>query len=142
MSSNLSPVQRINKEDMPGSPAWIDPLISSINLFIQSTNAALDGSLTIPGNIAAQISVVQFTTNKNYNGTDQTTWTPVTFKSSLSVQPRLLLLGQISVVSSQTQYIANNVCISDWTATGGIITINFISGLKASTTYQLTTLSI
>jgi hypothetical protein len=139
--SNLSPVQRINKEDMPGSPAWIDPLISTINLFIQSVNSALDGGLVIPVNIAAQINTMQFITDKKYNPVDQTTWTPISFKSTLTTQPRVLLLGQISVISSQTQYIANSVVISDWSANNGSITINFISGLKASTTYEITTLS-
>jgi hypothetical protein len=138
--TNTSPVQRINQEDLPGAPAWVGGLISPINLFIQSTNSALAGNLQLGTNVNAQINKVTFITNSNYINGNAATFTPITFKSTLSFQQRILLIGQINIIAAQTQYIANTVAISDWTDNNGVISINFIAGLSPNTEYSLTTL--
>ncbi len=140
--TNTSPVQRINQEDLQGTTDQkFAALIGSINLFIQSTNSALAGSLQMGTNINGQINTTTFTTNSNYVGTDQSTFTPISYKSTLSGMARVLLLGQINIVSSQVQYVANNVMISDWSDVNGVVYINFITGLKPSTEYVITTLA-
>jgi hypothetical protein len=141
-NKSTSPVQRINSEDLQGTiDDKLASLVGSINLFIQSTNSSLNGNLQIPTNITGQINSMVFTTNSNYSPTNYSTFTPIVYKSTLPYQTRILLMGQINIVSGQVQYIANTVVISDWSDINGSVSINFITGLLPNTSYKLTTLA-
>ena len=141
-ATSVGIVQRINTEDIPGAPAWVGNLISQINMFIQSVNSSLAGNLQIPGNVTGQISKLSFTTNSNYSTSSASTFTPISYRSTLPYQTRVLLLGQINIVSFQAQVITNTITISDWSDSNGVVSINFITGLLPNTKYNMTILAL
>lgn len=146
-NTNSSPVQRINKEDLQGTTDQkFESLIASINLFIQSVNAQLT-ALQFGVNVTGQFYSTQFTTNNNYTDAltpaeNAATFTPIVYKSSLPYQAKMLQLGQIVIASQQVQYIASPVVISDWSDINGTISINMITGLQPSTTYNMLVLGL
>lgn len=62
----LSNVKRISKEDMAKKesvPAWIDPLLETLNTFIEQVTTALNGNLTFQDNMLSKEYSGEFTHN-------------------------------------------------------------------------------
>lgn len=50
--------QRLTREDLPGSPDWVDTLLMSLNPFEAATTLALTRGLTFADNVSAQVMTV------------------------------------------------------------------------------------
>lgn len=138
MASNLPPVKQILREQIKGAPDWISQLLFPLNRFMLSVYNDLDGGLTTE-NMVEQKQVITFTTPSSG-------FTPVTFSCTLPVVPSIVLLGQIRPTSGNTVF-TTAVALSSWSysSTSGSnganqVSINYISGLSANTSYTATLL--
>lgn len=61
--AKLGIVKQITKADLGGSefPAWLDPFLAALNLFIGSVGRALQGRLTFEDNFLATVKDLKFT---------------------------------------------------------------------------------
>tara|TARA_Y100001963_G_C6501302_1_gene317981 strand:- start:111 stop:539 length:429 start_codon:yes stop_codon:yes gene_type:complete len=134
----LPPVKRISREDLPEAPDWTEKLIYPINLFFESVYRALNGSLTVPDNIAGQIKEISFQVRSDYNGTDTSKWDTLSFQSSLKTKAKGLLVFQLLRVEDSSSFtpIASGVFV-DWEDENRTIKINYMTGLTASKKYSL-----
>lgn len=135
--SNVPPVFRINREDIPNAPAWVDNLLSPLNLFMQSVWTSISGNLTMVQNVTSVVKTLQFTTTAGYVDGTVSTWTPITFTSPLSTQLKSLVISQIAISATQPAVIAKTVTMQ-WHDTNGIVTIDYLTGLAPNTNYNLT----
>lgn len=138
--ASVPPVFRINREDIPNAPEWIDALISPLNLFMQSVWTSLNGSLNLSQNIISQVKTLTFNTGSGYISGNASTWTPFSYKSTLPGQTQFLMIGHLQIASTQAQTVVNPYNLA-WHDTNGTVTIDFVSGLAANTSYQMTLLA-
>lgn len=142
--AKLPPIKRILRENIKEAPAWIDRIIVPLNLFLESTYFALNKNITFRENINSEIREIEFTTKSDY-----TTASPkedgfdyLSFAHSLKSKPEGLTILQITEKSSSSYQIITSPVSLDWTEINGQIRINYITGLKDSTTYNLKVLAI
>lgn len=131
--------RRINRQDLPGSPAWVDNLLSPVNLFFEQTYALLNGSVDFQ-NITGQQITTTFSTPSNYLDGENLNFNTISFAVDFS--------GVTSVIISSIDINSNNTTISNkpvtlpvggWRETSaGKIIINYITGLQANTAYSVT----
>jgi hypothetical protein len=61
----LNNVKRISKEDLAKKdkdmPAWIDPMLETLNAFIEQVTTALNGNLTFSDNMLGKEVTLEFT---------------------------------------------------------------------------------
>ena len=134
----LPPVKRISKEDLPEAPKWTEKLIYPINLFFDSVYRALNGKLTVPENILAEIREINFQVRSDYDGSDTDKWDVLSFQSRLGQRARGLQVFQLLRVVDSSAFtpIASGVFI-DWEDENRNIKINYITGLTAGGKYLL-----
>lgn len=138
-TNNTPDFRRINRQDLPGSPSWVDNLLSPINLFFEQTYALLDGELNFYNITGSQASAT-FTTPANYNDGENTNFNafsfPITFTGASSV-----LVGTIDITSNGQKLGVKPVTIpvGGWAEqNAGKITIGYITGLQPNTSYNVT----
>jgi hypothetical protein len=134
----LPPVKRISKEDLPEAPPWTEKLIYPINLFFDSVYRALNGKLTVPENILAEIREINFQVRSDYDGSDTDKWDVLSFQSRLGNRARGLQVFQLLRVVDSSAFtpIASGVFV-DWEDENRNIKINYITGLTAGGKYLL-----
>ncbi len=78
----LSNVKRISKEDLAkvdkDLPKWVDPLLETLNSFIEQVTTTLNGNLTFDDNFLGKTVVLDFT-----SGVEQTVSIQVDGRSAL-----------------------------------------------------------
>lgn len=123
--------KKIMKEDMKGAPEYMDPVVGTVNSFMESTYQALNKNITFQENIASFIKEINYTTNAAYPGTPNE---PVKFQNQLKTRPIGLLAIQVYDKATYTPVsIAGSVpWIED---NSGSIVIHNLPGLEASKTY-------
>lgn len=87
--AQLPTIIRISKEDVPGSPAWIDGLLYPENLFKQQVYSALNHSLTFGQNWKGETKIFEIV------GSSVGTENIFTFASNAVEEPRSIQVAQI-----------------------------------------------
>jgi hypothetical protein len=139
--AKLPAFKRIQREDFPEAPKWVDRLIYPINQFFDSVYNALNKRLDFVDNLQGEFRTLSFTTTAAYNGT-AANFDSIEFVHSLKVKPRGLLLCQIQKDGlAEYSPIEGDVYL-DWVEVNGLIEIGLVRGLAASTSYTMTVLLI
>ena len=142
--ARLPILKRLQREDFPDAPEWMDKMMYVLNTFMEGSYNAMNRSLTIADNLQGELKEFTFTTKAAYNGT-AANWTALSWNRTIKAKPRACLLGQIaqlSVAGSTAPIpkytpIEGDVCI-DWAEANGVVTIGLVRGLAASTKYWMT----
>ena len=139
--------RRIMKEDLQGAPAWISGLLTPLNLFMEQVYSTFNGNIVLNQNVNSTVYTSQFTTPSNYSDGANANFSPFSFNFSGLYLPSCVLVGSISKVSSVPTPIIKPVHI-DWTLStslnnsANVITVNYLTGLTASTKYNVTLLCL
>jgi hypothetical protein len=134
--ARLPTLKRIQREDFPAAPDWLDQLAYPINTFFESVYNALNRNLTFGDNIAAEIRDFTFTTTAAYDGT-AANWDVIEFQRSIKAIPKGVLLLQIRKFGLAAYSPIEGDVYVDWMEENGIVTIGLVRGLAASTKYSL-----
>jgi len=139
--------RRILKEDLTAAPDWIDGMITPINLFFEQVYNAMNKKLSINDNVNGMVYSGQFSTPSTYSDGANINFNKFSFNYTGSFNPRSILIGNINLNSSYATTQIKPVFV-DWTlsttalSSTPIITINYITGLIASSSYNITLLCI
>lgn len=128
--AKLANIKRIIKEQLPADvQKWVDQLLIPINNAISQFTYALTNQLTISDNMLG--SVKSFTLSSAQF--------PFTFAHGLTIQPKILFIGQINdtAASPATFTVAP---YAQWTigSTGSTVVVNTITGLDPTKQYNVT----
>jgi hypothetical protein len=130
--AKLPDLKRILREDVSEAPDWITQLIYPVNSFNQSVYQSLNKQLTFRENIASSIRTVEFTTPSTY----PTDFTTIRISSGIPTTAEGVVMLQLRIKSDNYMNITTSPFIN-WVDINREINITHISGLAASTTYQL-----
>jgi hypothetical protein len=133
--AKLPNIKRISREQFQSAPGWIDQLIAPINTFFEIVYNALNKDINFNDNITCQLKQINFKTTAAYNNT-AANFTEITFPRTLVSTAQGLFVLQLMVVANNYVWIGNGVFVN-WYDNNGVITIPLISGLAASTEYNL-----
>lgn len=137
----LPKLRKILKEDVKEAPKWIDKILEPVNSFMESVYGILNKNVTFTDNIACHLHTLEVSTFPEYETDKPNTFNPYRYNTTLRTRPRGLVLLAINEQSSNYSPIVSAIHIN-WYSDGNTIHIPFISGLKPSTDYTLTLLSI
>jgi len=132
--AKLPNISKINLEDVPKKHKnWFGKILQTLNIFLSSVVAALDGNLAFGDNINAQIKTLEFIKT--------TSAFPLRFKHTLkNKRPVGVLKADITDISSSPASLTAAVDLS-WTYTQAQeVQINNITGLTTDQRYRLTLL--
>jgi len=133
--ATLPPINRISKEDLKDSPAWVDRLLYPLNLFFDSVYRGLNHALTFQDNIDSQEILFQMTAGAA--AVDNTAKFTVTMKN----KPTGVIMKSATLVAGNYTPIGAPVFI-EWFFEDGYINITAISGLTAGSVYNFIILLI
>lgn len=129
MGTNLPTVRRFKVEDYPDSPAYFANFLGNLNLYTDPIFQVLDGNLGYQNVIAPQIITKTITAPASGS-------TTFNFTNPLSIMPRAVIVGQVYEVGKPTAHPAVTVQVM-WHLSQGVIYIDNVIGLTASTSYVL-----
>lgn len=138
--AKLPVIKRVLREDIPNAPDWIGKLLYPVNLFFEQVFNALDKNLTLSENIQSQIKTVSFTTSSAYDGTEAN-FDTVSFSLDLPVKPQGLFIMQMLVDADNFTAIETAPFVN-WLEINGTVNIYLVTGLSASTSYNMTVLLV
>lgn len=126
---SLPTIKRFLTEDYPSEASWIGTLLYSLNLLLNTVYSNLNNGLTIAQNMQAQVKTLSVsglnpTTSFNWN------YPNIGAPIGVSVVQCLQTDAPISVVT--------NPVTAAWSYTGGVISINNVTGLSSAHTYSCT----
>jgi len=125
--AKLPPINRIVKEDFQDEP-WAEKLLWPINRFMESVSSALNKNLTLQDNLQGQVKQLNFTTQAVVADTFPLFFTPTTPNRATDLW--------ITSLRRVDNLVITDAATADWgIASDGQISINYISGLVASTSY-------
>ncbi len=135
--AQLPQIRRIYTEDVINSDGTINSerLLYSINLFIENTYNILDRGITYDNNIDSQTAELTFKTSSLYTSAKQ--FNKVTFLIAMGGKPIGCEILNIVDVSTNHQIITDPVSLA-WSVNKQSIVIDFVAGLKDSTSYKMT----
>ena len=126
----LPPAKKIFREDLKGAPQWIDPMINTINSFMESVYQGLNSNITFGDNVRSFIKEIDYVTSSSYPSGMEI----LEFPNTLKVRPTGVLTAQ--VVEKSTNEPPPGPTTVQWALnTAGNIEIHSVSGLEASKTY-------
>lgn len=127
----LPDVRRLNREDFPDAPGWLDPMLNTINSFMDSVYNIFNRNVSLSDNLNFQLLTLNVETD--VNGDIQ----PIKVKTS--VRGRVNGLIVIRAISDSGNSQAPFV---DYIQSDNIITISKIAGLNISTKYKIIMLAV
>lgn len=138
--SALPPIRRLNREDFPDAPEWLDGLLYALNQFIEAVYGALGGNLSFGQNVTAQIKTVTFKTLSTYAAPwNQFYPETVSFTRALKSKAQGVVL--LKIVETDSAELPVGTAIN-WSDEDGSIIINSVLGLTPSKSYTATFLVI
>lgn len=133
--AQLPTFRRIQKEDIPNSPAWFDTVISVVNQFFESTYRALANNLTFEQNFIAQIKTFNLTAGASASANT------FNFAVTMSAKPQGLI--PLKITQSASTYVPlTNASSIDWHYESSKVFIDAIHGLTNGESYEITVLII
>lgn len=121
--------KRVLREDVKGAPSWINPLIDTLNSFMETIYQAMNRNMTFSENIACTIKELTYSTPSTYpSGVELTE-----FMSNLKTKATGVMLMQAYEKATYTP--PPGPIYIPWVEDNGTIQIGTITGLEASKTY-------
>lgn len=127
----LPDVRRLNREDFQDAPQWLDPMLNTINSFMDSVYNIFNHNVSLTENLNIQISTINVETDSNGD------ITPLKIKST--IRGRVNGIVVLKLVSESPTSTAPFI---DYVQSENIITISNIAGLSTSTKYKIIILVI
>ena len=122
----LPDVRRLNREDFQDAPQWLDPMLNTLNSFMDSVYNIFNRNVSLTDNLNIQLTTISVETDGSGN------ITPVKIKTS--VRGRVNGIVVIRAVSNSGNSPAPFV---DYVQSENIITISKIAGLNLNTKYKI-----
>lgn len=122
----LPDVRRLNREDFQDAPQWLDPMLNTLNSFMDSVYNIFNRNVSLTDNLNIQLTTISVETDGSGN------ITPVKIKTT--VRDRVNGIVVIRAVSDSGNSQAPFV---DYIQSENIITISKIAGLNLSTKYKI-----
>ena len=123
--------KKILREDVKEAPKWINPLIDTLNSFMETVYQAMNRNITFSENITCSIKELVYKTPSTYpTGVDD-----VEFMANLKTKATGLWVVQ---AIEKTNYIpAPGPVYAPWTEDNGNIILGTLTGLEADKTYNI-----
>ena len=132
----LPTLKRVLKEDVKGAPSWANPLLNTLNSFMETVYQGFNKNITFSENIGCSIRQITYNTPSTY----PTGVEPIRLEARLKVKATGVLLMQIY---DRTNYTPpDGPVYIPWTEDNGEIVLGTITGLDASKSYILRLLII
>lgn len=129
-SSNLPTNRTFKFEDFPGAEKWFAQFLQSLNLFVSPVYDILNGGVGYQNLTVPRI----YTKTITAPATGSTTFN---FTNPLAITPSAVLLGGVAKSGDITSHPSSASCVY-WHFSQGIIYVDNIPNLTASTTYVVT----
>lgn len=123
--SKLNP-QTFTLEGFPEQGTWIGKLFGPLNQFIRGVYELFNNQITVADNLYQEIKALTIV--------NETTNFPLKFTAKFNKYPEGVLL--LSAIDSNGGYPSVNPLIT-WSFSNGVVSINSISGLTASSRYTV-----
>jgi hypothetical protein len=121
--------KKVLREDVKGAPSWINPLIDTLNSFMETVYQALNKNVTFGENIGCVIKELSYTTVSTYPAGQ-----PVTeFTTGLKTKATGLWVMQ--VYEKAIYAPPPGPVWAPWVENNGNIELGTVTGLEASKTY-------
>lgn len=127
----LPDTRRLNREDFQDAPAWIDPMLTVINAFMDSVYNIMNRNISLTQNLNIQIVTINVETDTNGD------IKPVKLKTT--VRGRVAGVSVIRVITTDTSSISPFV---SFTQNENILTISNIASLNSNQKYKIILLVI
>ena len=123
--------RRVNREDIPAAPAWIDLILVAINQFFDTCRQALTRQLTFDENFDSQKKTVRIVagaavTNNKFR-----------FAITMTRKPTELIVTKVDRIANTYQPLASAPW-ADWHLESGDVVIDSFHGLTSGQTYDIT----
>lgn len=128
----LPDVRRLNREDFQDAPSWIDPMLNTINVFMDSVYNLFNKHVSLVDNLNAQFITLNVSTKSDG------TINPI--KQKLAIRGRVNGLVVIKVISEDVSNITTPFII--WNQNGDVLEITKIANLNNSKDYKIIILVI
>jgi hypothetical protein len=123
--------KKVLREDVKGAPGWINPLLDTLNSFMETVYQALNKNITFTENVACVLKEVSYTTVSTYPSGQ-----PVTeFMTGLKTKASGLWV--IQAYDKATYVAAPGPVYAPWIENNGNIELSTVTGLEANKTYLL-----
>jgi hypothetical protein len=123
--------RRINREDLPGAPSWVDIIIVAINQFFDTCRAALTRQLTFDENFDSQRKTVQIIAGATV------TANKFRFAITMTRKPTELIVTKVNLIANTYQPLAAAPW-ADWHLESGEVVVDSFHGLTSGQKYDIT----
>ncbi len=127
----LPSLKRILKEDVKGAPGWINPLLDTVNTFMEAVYQALNRNITFSQNVACTVKELDYQTPSSYPASVDS----IEFMSGLKTKASGVMLMQVFDKADYTP--PDGPVYVPWVENNGSIVIGTITGLEASKLYMV-----
>ena len=128
----LPDVRRLNREDFEDAPSWIDPMLNTLNVFMDSVYNLFNKHVSLVDNLNAQFITLSVSTKSDG------TINPI--KQKLAIRGRVNGLVVVRVISEDIANITTPFL--NWTQSGDVLEISNIANLNNSKEYKIIILVI
>lgn len=125
----LPDVRRLNKEDFQDAPNWVDPMLNTLNQFMDSVYNLMNKNLSLTENF--NIQIVNISVNTDGNGDIS----PV--KQKLSIRGKVQGVSVIRVIKESSDTTSIDAPYVEWVQSENILSILNIAGLNTSKKYKI-----
>jgi len=126
----LPPLKKLLREDLPGAPDWVSPMINVINSFFEASYQLFNKNIAYDQNIACQIKEISYSTPSTYPAIDD-----IQFVSGLKIKATGCIV--LAAFDSETYTPAVGPVYAPWQDVNGNIVIGPITGLVASKNFTI-----
>lgn len=128
----LPDIRRLNREDFQDAPSWIDPMLNTINVFMDSVYNLFNKHVSLVENLNTQFVTLKVTTKSDG------TINPI--KQKLSIRGKITGLVVVRVISEDIANITTPFLT--WNQNGDVLEITKIANLNNSKDYKIIILVI
>lgn len=124
----LPDVRRLNREDFADAPDWIDPMLNTINTFMDSVYNILNKNVSLNQNLNAQFITLNITTKSDGSINE--------VKQKLFIRGRATGVIILRITGEDVPNISYQPFI-DWSQSNNILTISNIATLSSNKEYKI-----
>lgn len=128
----LPDIRRLNREDFQDAPNWVDPMLNSLNIFMDSVYNILNKHVSLSENLNAQFITLKVSVKSDG------TINPI--KQKLSIRGKITGLVVVRVISEDVANITTPFLV--WNQTADVLEITKIANLNNSKDYKIIVLVI
>ena len=128
----LPDIRRLNREDFQDAPSWIDPMLNTLNVFMDSVYNLFNRHVSLVENLNTQFVTLKVTTKSDG------TINPI--KQKLSIRGKVTGIVVVRVISEDIANITTPFLT--WNQNGDVLEITKIANLNNSKDYKIIILVI